>query len=58
MHEKDSISIIAYVIYLFDTCYGEKQKPHRSCENDEWQFKQSISQNWLPAQVPEQCIPI
>ena len=20
--------------------------------NDEWQFKQSISQNWLPAQVP------
>ena len=50
MHKK-----IQYILLLMlFTCLipvAAKNKSRISL-NDEWQFKQSISQNWLPAQVP------
>ena len=50
MHKK-----IQYILLLMlFTCLipvTAKNKSRISL-NDEWQFKQSISQNWLPAQVP------
>lgn len=56
MHKK-----IQYILLLMlFTCLipvTAKNKSRISL-NDEWQFKQSISQSWLPAQVPELYIPI
>ena len=50
MHKK-----IQYILLLMlFTCLipvTAKNKSRISL-NDEWQFKQSISQSWLPAQVP------
>ena len=50
MHKK-----IQYILLLMlFTCLISVTAKNKSriSLNDEWQFKQSISQNWLPAQVP------
>ena len=51
MHKK--IQYILLLMLLFTSLIPATAKnKNRISLNDEWQFKQSISQNWLPAQVP------
>ena len=51
MHKK--IQYILLLMLLFTSLIPATAKnKSRISLNDEWQFKQSISQSWLPAQVP------